>query len=295
MKTAKDIMTPNPRFIGSGEQLKDTIEMFINYGLHYSPVVTPMGEILGFLSEFGLVKASLRHFLDTDKQEKVINHQDLLEEAITVYEDDSLDEVIKAMMKSPTRRVLVLNKTPRMIGIISPKDLLKYLSGEKGKAVDFKKELENAREEIRKIMDQLKVAQYNLGKFQALTDDLPVMLFSADVSGKIILANKRIHETLRYNHGELIGKNLTDLYPHTVNHEIIDIFTQVKDSGLQTSNYSSMQSKTGEKIRVDASWAPWRDESGKFLGTLTLSKEINSEALLRALHGIGKDKDDKAP
>ncbi len=66
MKTAKDIMTPNPKFISSGEELYKTTELFFENNIHYAPIMTPNKEVLGLLSEMGLVKAALKRYLEPD-------------------------------------------------------------------------------------------------------------------------------------------------------------------------------------------------------------------------------------
>lgn len=43
---------------------------------------------------------------------------------------------------------------------------------------------------------------------------------------------------------------------------------------------------TGEKIRVDIASSSLTDEAGQFLATISISREVQAEALLRALNGI---------
>lgn len=52
-----------------------------------------MGEVLGLLFEVGLIRASLRNYLESAKHEKVYAHRDILEPISKVLEEDSLDEV----------------------------------------------------------------------------------------------------------------------------------------------------------------------------------------------------------
>jgi len=286
MKTARDIMTSNLKVIGSGEELRNTIKIYLETNIHYAPVVTPIGEILGMFSEFGLVRAALRHFLDNDNHEKIVNHKDLLEEYICVYEDDSLDEVVKAMMKTPTRRVLVVSVSGKLTGIISPKDLLFCLHGETDKQYNLQKELEKANEQARQLGNKVKDLQDTVKVYQNFIQDSPNMVHSVDKDGKIIMANKKMHNILGYDEAELIGKNIRDLYPNTVIHEALDALKKIQEGGLHKSSYTSMLKKSGDKIRVDIASSALRDAQGHFLGTITISREIDSDALLRALHGI---------
>lgn len=286
MKTARDIMTKNPKTIGSGEELRNTIKLFLESSIHHAPVVTPMGEVLGIFSEFGLVRAALKHFLDNDNHEKIINHKELLEEAICVYEDDSLDEVVKAMMKSPNRRVLVISVVGKLSGIISPKDLLFCLHGETDKQYNLQLELENTRKYANKLGVQIKDMQDKIKIYQNFIQDSPNMIHSTDKFGIIIMANKKIHQLLGYEDGELIGQNIKILYPDSIIHDALDSLKQIQENRVQKSTYTTMLKKDGTKIRADIASSALVDAHGNFLSTITISREIDSDALLRALHGI---------
>ncbi|GIL17785.1 MAG: hypothetical protein BroJett040_15360 [Oligoflexia bacterium] len=286
MKIARDIMTTNLRSIGSGEELRDTVKFFLESGIHYAPVVTPIGEVLGLFSEFGLLKAALRNYLDSDKHDKVINHRDLLEEAPSVYEDSSLDEVVKALLKSPTRRVLVTSVSGKLTGIISPKDLLFSLHGEETKTYEIHRDLEKTKDLAKKLTKKVQALEDAISVYQNFIQDSPNMIHSLDKDGKIIMANKKIHHVLGYNDDELIGKSIQDLYPRTVLPQAIDALNKIKEDGIHKQTYSSMLKKSGEKIRVDIASSALHDAHGKFIGTISISREIDSESLLRALNGI---------
>ena len=71
MKTAQDLMTKNPIAIQSGWTLKEALDCFIQKNLHFAPVVTPLNEVLGLLSDYELVRSAIRNFLESDRKEKV--------------------------------------------------------------------------------------------------------------------------------------------------------------------------------------------------------------------------------
>lgn len=286
MRQAKDLMTHNPKYIQSGEELRDAVTFFLQNDVRFAPVITPLNEIIGLLSEFSLVKASLRQYLDPEKHEKIIHHKDILEEVHYVDEDDSLDTVIKTLIKSPTHRVLVLNKQSKLVGIISPKDILRFISGERKKTIDLRTELETTKKQAEKLAMQLTSLKENLSKYQGLYNETPYMMHSVDSNGTIILANKKIHTLLGYKEGELIGKNLTDLYPKNMQHEALQGLKKIIEEGFHHKTYTSFLTKDGNKIRVDIASSSLKDKNGKFMGTISISREIDSEHLLRALHGV---------
>lgn len=286
MKKAKDIMTPNPKMVQSGHDLKDAITFFLENNLHYSPVISPMGDVLGLLSEFSLVKASLRVYLEPNKHEKVAHHVDTLEPMEFISEDATLDEVVKTLTKSPTHRILVRGKNNKVVGIISPKDILLLVSGAERNALDLRKELEKTREQAADLSDKLETLEETTKIYKNLFEDSPHMMHAVDKNGRIVMANKAIHRKLGYEDGELIGKMLTDLYPKSVLHEAISGLKKIEEEGQHQMTYTTMVRKNGAKIRVDIASSALRDEYGKFISTITISREVDSEALLRALHGV---------
>ncbi len=286
MKTAKDIMTPNPKHIGSGEDLKTATQLFFDNNIHYAPVMTPNKEILGLLSEMGLVKASLKQYLEPNLHDKVVHHQDIFDEVNFVEESASVDDVVKAIIKCPCHRVLVRNKQGLLVGIIAPKDILTLVSGQQRKSVNLKAELEKTRVEASQLNHKVGDLEQSLKVYRNMFEDSPYMMHSVDESGKIVMANKRIHDMLGYGPGEMIGKTLTDLYPKSVLHEAVQGLKEIQDKGQHHITYTTMLRKNGEKMRIDIASSSLRATSGEFLGTISISRQVDAEDLLRALHGI---------
>ncbi len=47
-----------------------------------------------------------------------------------------------------------------------------------------------------------------------------------------------------------------------------------------------MLKKNGEKLRIDIVSTAIHDEAGEFVGTISVSRPVDSDILLRALHGV---------
>jgi len=290
MKKAKDIMTADPKFVQSGHDLKDAIAFFLQNNLHYAPVVTPMGEVLGLVSEFSLVKASLKNYLEPNKHEKVAHHVDSLEGFEFVKDESTLDEVVKMLTKSATHRLLVRNKNDKLVGIISPKDILLLVSGAQRNAMSLREELEKTRAKAQELSTKLQTLEGSLKLYQNLFVDSPNMMHSIAKDGRIIMANKQIHRRLGYEDGTLVGKSISDIYPKSVLHEAVAGLKKIQEEGQHQMTYTTMVCKNGEKLRVDIASSALRDDKGQFLSTITISREVDSENLLRALHGaVGVD------
>lgn len=286
MKTAKDIMTPNPKFISSGEELRRATELFFENNIHFAPIVTPNKEVLGLLSEIGLVKAALKRYLDPDANEKVIHHRELYEVAVFVEETDSMELVVKAMMKSENHRVLVRNRQGLMVGIISPKDILRLVTGQQLKSSNLHSELNKSKEEAQALAQKLSSLEQSLKLYRNVFEDSPYMMHSVNAEGIIIMANRRIHDVLGYGKDELLNRKLNDLYPKSIVHEAYSGLSTIIEKGVHQMTYTSMLRKNGEKVRVDIASSSFKSAKGEFLGTITISREVDAEELLRALNGI---------
>ncbi|USN46139.1 MAG: PAS domain S-box protein [Pseudobdellovibrionaceae bacterium] len=285
MKTAADLMTKNPDTFQSGQELREVTTIFLNHKIASAPVVTPFGETLGVLTELGVIRAFLRLHLKEDKHTKVIHHKDLLTPATFVSEDAPLTEVVEAMIKSKTHRVLVQNASQRLTGIISPKDVITFLIGEDKAQITLKDQLRLADEKLKALTAQVTTLKDSLHKYHELFEDNPAMVHSVDANGHIVMANRRIHEVLGYEPGEMLNLTMYDIYSENVHGEAEKGLKTVMETGSHKSVYSTMITKTGQKIRVDLASSALRDPSGKFMGSISVSRQVDSEALLRALHG----------
>jgi PAS domain S-box-containing protein len=285
VKTAKEIMSKSLKFIQSGAELNTTVEVFLESGIHFSPVITPTGEVLGLLSEIGLIRASLRNYLDAGSHEKIYAHKDLLEPAGFASEDATIEEVIGVMLKTSTRRVLIKNKDGKSVGIISPRDILGLLHGTQGHAKDLKAELSALKDKTDVLQKKLIETDSAREKFENIFEDSPYMIHGVNEAGKIVLANKKIHLKLGYEPNELIGKSINELYPSSMIHMALDGLKQIIAEGVHSTTYTTMVTKKGDKMRVDITSSSVKDANQKFFSTISISREVDSDALLRSLNG----------
>lgn len=126
--TAKDVMTAKPIVLESSTQITEAAEIFTKRKFSSVPVMTNTKEVAGQLTELVLLRALVLHRLQPDKYKQLVHCADMLEPALFVAPTDPISEVIKTLMKSTSRRVLVKDGAGHVTGIISPKDLLKLLS-----------------------------------------------------------------------------------------------------------------------------------------------------------------------
>jgi CBS domain-containing protein len=127
MATAKDVMTPDPIVLDSSSAISAAVELFQKHKISSAPVQSAMGDVAGQLTEVGLVRALVLNQLQPEKYNKLAHCMDLLQEGVFVDPKDPITTVIKSMLKSPTQRVLVRSEGRRILGIISPKDMIRVL------------------------------------------------------------------------------------------------------------------------------------------------------------------------
>ncbi|MCB0357915.1 MAG: CBS domain-containing protein, partial [Bdellovibrionales bacterium] len=275
MKTAKDLMTKDPILVQSGSDVRDQLKQFLENDISSAPVVNPLGEILGALNEVGLIKSYLLNKIKhKDNNMKVIHHKELLDPIEIVKESRPATEVIRIMIHSPNHRVVVVNNMNQVTGVISPKDILKFLAGEDSENKLLKDELKETQDKLEALQQKLEDMQMVLTNYQDLYQDAPTMMHSVDAKGTITMANKKIHNVLGYDDNELIGKTIFDLYAKNCHGQATQGLKTIMKDGFHNSTYSTMITKDGGKVRVDVVSTALRDKYGKFIGTISASRPI---------------------
>ncbi len=117
-------MTENPITLASSATIGEAVKLFTEKKISSVPVYAATGEIIGQLTDLGLVRALVLHQLQPEKYSRIAHCGDLLDPVTFVAPTDSIIVLMKAIMKSPNHRVLVRESGIRAIGIVSPKDLM---------------------------------------------------------------------------------------------------------------------------------------------------------------------------
>lgn len=287
MIIAKELMSAPARFLFTSDKLARALELFEAKQFRTLPILDGAGKILGILSESALLRclivAKNRQTTDIPLAE-FIGHLDPFS---LVREGDPIDKVVGSMVKAPNNRVLVTDDQQKLVGIVSPKDVIFYLIAEPGSESLQKKveHLEDELELLRAQHAQLLSAKKSLEEFENILQGSLFLCHSLSPQGKIRFANRRLHEILGYPEGALIGKGLEDLYPEHL-HAIARAGLQgIEKSGKQEIVYSALKTAHGESIKVEMTSIALKDSAGKFSGTATVSRIIDTEVMLKLLSG----------
>lgn len=282
-------MTKDPACISSESDVQEAVEFFLKQHVGSVPVVGDDQKVIGHLSELGLMKAFVKRKVAGTHRLRVIDFKDVFVTPKFVVPSTPLVEVVKGIAQCPLHRVLVQKESGRLVGIISPKDVLRALSGDLSQTGRMQVKLLELEKEVNKLSEQLNETQRSFDNYAMLFDSAGYMMHSADKDGKILFANQRLHERLGYNEGSLIGRSVYDLYAPHVHDEIKIGLEKVAQFGRHELVYSTYLRKNGQPLRVEVVSSSLKDGSGHFIGTFTISRPIDSEAMLRSLHGVFDD------
>ena len=146
--TAKDIMNRQVRTVQPNQSIREAAEMMLETRLRSLPVIEANGMLVGMLTRADLLQVivtsplmsphassatqPLRHTrslaLESAQQQPVANY--INADVTTVDEQAALDEVIDALILSSLKRVIVVNREQRVVGVISDVDVLARIEDE---------------------------------------------------------------------------------------------------------------------------------------------------------------------
>jgi predicted transcriptional regulator len=127
MSNAKLIMTENVTSLPSSTGILEAVELFMSKRFTSVPVTSGTGELAGQLTETVLIRLLVLSKGQPDKYKKLAHCMEHLEKPVFVEPMDTVATVLKSVLQSPTKRVFVSLDRHKILGIISPKDLLKAL------------------------------------------------------------------------------------------------------------------------------------------------------------------------
>ena len=149
----KDVLTLKP-----DDTLSDAVKLFGEHKIGGAPVVDEENRLVGLISEFDIIKMlktrttklsmvfPSSHSLGLTFQESIvykeiqeafsdISHMEVRDlmtnDVITAREDQFLEEVAPELLKEHVKRIPVLDKNHKVVGILTRRDLIKGLIAEK--------------------------------------------------------------------------------------------------------------------------------------------------------------------
>jgi CBS domain-containing protein len=123
--TARDIMSSKLIVAKEGMNVEDALKLLVNNRITGLPVVNGKGQMVGILSEYDIIaRVGKGKTLDAESFRGEIPFTKVVE---AVNEDTTLETILERFISAKCRRLPVLDKDGRLIGIISRRDVMKVL------------------------------------------------------------------------------------------------------------------------------------------------------------------------
>lgn len=282
-----DFMTPNPLTIPSSLSLADAAKALFESGYSSVPVLENMGTPLGFLSEFSLIRSFLKlHQMKDKSKDQVYHFREYLEPLATVNHEADLNEAIRVLFSNTFHRALVEGPNGKIVGMVSPKDVLMVLTNKRHSLSKLESELADTQKQLRNISGKLKDAEEILSRYHSYLENAPFHIHSINEEGKVIFANQSLRKALGYEPQEIVGLKLDQLYVEEHAPGALSGLKKVMKSGAHEPVITSMRCKDGSEYRIEAISSALRATDGSFIATVTMSRRLSSDNMLRALHRV---------
>jgi len=112
-------MTPNPQSVSPNDHLTDAAELMQKLNCGLVPVVEN-GHVKGLITDRDIVVRAIARHKNPEK-EKVSKF--MTDNVECCSEDDDVFEAVKAMEKHQIRRIPIVNKNQKLVGIVALGDL----------------------------------------------------------------------------------------------------------------------------------------------------------------------------
>jgi two-component system cell cycle sensor histidine kinase/response regulator CckA len=117
-------------------------------------------------------------------------------------------------------------------------------------------------------------------RFRSVAENLREALMITDREDRIILANSRVRDVLGYEPDEVVGKNATDLLLPPAQRNVFRDRLRRRLGGEAELYEAEMVRKDGTRIYTEVSASPYRDASGRIIGTLGAISDISERKRL---------------
>ncbi len=125
--TVESIMTDNVISVTSEMTVGEAINLFLKMNISGAPLVNPRNIVISVVSEADLMKFAIMGELDIPIKyylDKLVT----IDEIVAVTKNDSFKTVFSQFIQKPVRRVIVIDSTGCLQGIVSRKNILKVFS-----------------------------------------------------------------------------------------------------------------------------------------------------------------------
>ncbi|MGZ3651171.1 MAG: CBS domain-containing protein [Bdellovibrionota bacterium] len=123
--TARDIMSSKLIVAKESMNVEDALKLLVNNKITGLPVVNGQGQMVGILSEYDIIARVGKN--KSLSPESFKGDLPFTKHVEAVDEDTTLDAILERFISLKCRRLPVLDKGGRLVGIISRRDVMKVL------------------------------------------------------------------------------------------------------------------------------------------------------------------------
>ena len=133
MKSVMEVMTKDVEIINPNDSLKDAAEKMRT--LNVGPLPVCEGDkLMGIITDRDIVVRAVSQGMDPNNTRV---SQAMTDEIEYVYEDDDISTVVRKMKEEQIRRILVVNRDKKLVGIVALGDLAEAMdTQEAGKTLE---------------------------------------------------------------------------------------------------------------------------------------------------------------
>jgi len=149
----KEIMTKDVTSVTPDTNAKEALELLLKMQISGLPVIDKENKLIGMFTEKDILRYILPSYIEKvgrfiyeenpkATRKKFQDLKDLLvtklmrKDVVTVDEDASLCEVTRLMLTQKVRRIPVLDKEKKVVGIVAREDIVRAYTREAGWAID---------------------------------------------------------------------------------------------------------------------------------------------------------------
>jgi PAS domain S-box-containing protein len=273
MLIARDVMRKDTPSLSFDQTVSEAINFLKRHTDSFVAVKASEDRYQGVLTEANLVRIFLRLQNHPDKQ-ALIFYRDCFEPLQLIQEGEKFPEIVKKIMTSVGNRVFVIDEESKVVGHITARDILPYFTA---------KGIELGKDVMPSLVETLKSELY---LYESFFEKSPFMMHSVTSNGVIQMANEILHSILGYSYGELIGRTIFDLYPKENHKKAEEGIRTILDQGFHSVVVAQMITKTGGIVDVEMASRALVDQANKPIGTMTASRPLKMELLLKNLQKL---------